>query len=146
MTEISFYILAESAATTAERFCCRLAEDNRASRRHVYVHAVDDAQARRLDELMWTFRQNSFVPHLAAANRASDDRRTPILIGAEEPPTDFNDVLINLGGDVSPFFSRFTSQSEIVADERRNEARAAYRFYRDRGYQLQTHHVSADNG
>lgn len=93
---------------------------------------------------MWTFSQNSFVPHRQSADRPPDDRRTPILIGADAPPTDFDDVLINLGGDVLPFFSRFATHHEIVAPERRNEARAAYRFYRDRGYELTTHRVSAE--
>lgn len=145
MTEISFYILEDSAADAAERFCCRLAEKTRASRRQTFVHVADEAQAEHLDGLMWTFRQNSFLPHIRSADRAAEDRRTPILIGSDEPPADFNDVLVNLGGDVSSFFSRFQHHSEIVPTEKRDSARTAYRFYKDRGYQLTTHHITANS-
>ncbi len=106
---------------------------------------VDDTQAARLDSLMWTFSQNSFVPHRRSDDRPADDRRTPILIGVGTPPDDFDEVLISLGGDVHPFFSRFAQHHEVVAPDRRNEARAAYRFYRDRGYELTTHRISAES-
>lgn len=92
--------------------------------------------------MLWTFRQGSFVPHELSANRAADDAITPVIIGSGEPPLGFDDILINVDGDVSRFFSRFKRHMEIVAPLRRADARSAYRFFRDRGYELTTHHIN----
>ena len=53
------------------------------------------------------------------------------------------DVLINLAGSVPSFFGRFERVAEIVdqSDAQKQVARERYRFYRDRGYALQSHNV-----
>ena len=53
------------------------------------------------------------------------------------------EVLINLADEVPDFFSRYARVAEIVdADAiRREKGRERFRFYRDRGYQLQTHQL-----
>jgi len=52
-------------------------------------------------------------------------------------------VLINLAGDVPEFFSRYQRVAEVVDANatRREQSRERYRFYRDRGYKLNTHQV-----
>jgi DNA polymerase-3 subunit chi len=52
-------------------------------------------------------------------------------------------LLINLAADVPDFFSRYERVAEIVDGnaERRAQSRERYRFYRDRGYQLNSHQV-----
>jgi DNA polymerase-3 subunit chi len=67
-----------------------------------------------------------------------------VLIGdAEEPPTSHHGVLINLGEDVPVYFSRFERVLEIVPsqDDARASSRARFKFYRDRGYPLETHEL-----
>ncbi len=143
MTEVLFYILSDDAPDAAERFACRLAEKAHAGGHRLFLHTADAAQAGALDKLLWLFRQGSFVPHAAADALEADDDMTPVIIGAGEPPPGFDDILINLGGDVSRFFSRFSRHMEVVVPARREDARAAYRFYKDRGYQLTTHRIDA---
>ena len=50
---------------------------------------------------------------------------------------------MNLAADVPEFFSRYERVAEVVDanTERRERSREGYRFYRDRGYQLNTHQV-----
>jgi DNA polymerase-3 subunit chi len=45
--------------------------------------------------------------------------------------------------EVPTFFSRFSRVAEIVAgdDDERKTARERFRFYRDRGYQMNTHNL-----
>jgi DNA polymerase-3 subunit chi len=52
-------------------------------------------------------------------------------------------VLINLSNDVPPYFSRFKRVAELVSGEasQRSAARERYRFYKDRGYTLNTHEI-----
>lgn len=142
MTEVLFYILDNDAPDAAPHFACRLTEKAHAAGHRLYLHTADAAQATALDRLLWTFRQGSFVPHARAHDFAADDSRTPVVVGSGEPPPAFDDILINLDGDVSGFFSRFRRHMEIVAPARRDAARAAYKFFRDRGYDLTTHHIA----
>ena len=64
-------------------------------------------------------------------------------LGWGEDPGSENDVLINLASEVPMFFSRFDRVSEIVdADPQVRElGRQRYRFYRDRGYPLESHQI-----
>jgi len=141
VTEVSFYILGSNAPDAAPYFACRLAEKAHAAGHRLYLHTADANQAAALDRLLWTFRKTSFVPHALAATMAADDALTPVVIGNTEPPAGLDDILVNVDGDVSGFFSRFRRHMEIVAPARRDNARRAYRFFRDRGYQLTTHHI-----
>ena len=53
-------------------------------------------------------------------------------------------MLINLRAEQPPFFSRFQRLVEIVSldEEDRSHARARFKFYRDRGYAIQSHDLS----
>ena len=53
--------------------------------------------------------------------------------------------MINLSEEIPAFFSRFTRVAELVdqAPTSRNLARERYRFYRDRGYSLDSHELKA---
>ncbi|ROO37492.1 DNA polymerase III subunit chi [Salinisphaera orenii] len=143
MTEVFFYILADEAADASARFACRLTEKAHAAGHRVYLHVADARQAEDLDDLLWQFRQGSFVPHATLAALEADDDLTPVVIGTGEPPAGFDDVLVNLGGDVGTFFSRFARHNEIVAPADVAAARSLYRFYKDRGYALTTHRIAA---
>lgn len=143
MTEVFFYILEDEAEDARERFACRLTEKAHESGHRVFMHVRDDRQAEALDSLLWVFRQGSFVPHARQAARAADDDLTPVVIGSGEPPPAFDDILINVGGEVGGFFSRFARHNEIVAPADVDTARSRYRFYKDRGYALTTHKIAA---
>ena len=146
MTRIDFYILASKKPDAAEHTACRLAEKAYGLKHTIYIHTSGQQQTAQLDKLLWTFRDGSFVPHqLHSANAIND---SPVIIGHEtcsdaELAT-HHQLLINLEQTVPPFFSRFERVAEIVsADEsQRNSARERFKFYRERGYELQTHELA----
>lgn len=141
MTVVSFYILADEGPGAAARLACRLAEKAHLQGHRLYIHAADAGAAADLNQLLWTFRQGSFVPHALAADLDRDDS-TPVALGAQsEPPAGWDDVLINLDAEVPAFFSRFRRALEIVTPATRAAARQRYKFYQDRGYSLKTHQV-----
>ena len=143
MTEVFFYILEDEAADAPAHFACRLTEKAHNEGHRVFIHVADAAQATALDELLWQFRQGSFVPHVTAEALESDDDLTPVVIGAGEPPTGFDDMLINVGGEFGGCFSRFARHNEVVGPQAMATARRQYRFFKDRGYQLTTHKIAA---
>lgn len=104
MTEIFFYILEDEAANATAYFTCRLTEKAHGEGHRVFIHVADTAQAAALDDMLWQFRQGSFVPHATLEALTTDDDLTPVVIGTGEPPAGFDDVLINAGGEVGLFF------------------------------------------
>ncbi|WP_123401893.1 DNA polymerase III subunit chi [Inmirania thermothiophila] len=139
MTRIDFYVLEEPGTEPRRRLACRLAEKAFAQGHAVFLHAADEAEAAALDELLWTFRAGSFVPHARPGDPLAATVR--VLIDAGAPPADMSDVLVNLHPDVPPFFSRFGRLAEIVTPDTRAAARARYRHYQQRGYPLHTHRL-----
>lgn len=136
MTKVDFYILDSGSR---EQTACKLAEKAYQLGHRVYVHTASETQARHLDELLWTFRDGSFLPH--EAYRHGQEKTSPILVGAVEAPDTDSEVLINLAHDVPLFFSRFLRVAEIIGtdEETKRQGRERFRFYRDRGYPLDTH-------
>jgi len=139
MTRIDFYVLPDAGAADRERFACRLADIAYRRGQRVYIHAQSQDQARTLDKLLWTFQAGSFVPHdLHPSDKVED---IPVLIGHDEVPDSGHEVLINLDAAVPNFFSRFDRMAEVVNQDPtvKDAGRQRFRFYRDRGYALQTH-------
>lgn len=142
MTQVDFYVLDEPGTPARNQLVCKVADKAFRSGHRVYVYTDDRLQVAELDQLLWTFSQGSFAPH-EAYNGTVDNEQTPILIGDCEAPESWHEVLISLTPEVPPFFSRFERVIEIVAgdEENKKNARERFRFYRDRGYALQSHQV-----
>ena len=139
MTQVDFYLLDEQAGENRQHYVCRLTDKAYRQGRRIYIHTESPAETRMLDSLLWTFRDQSFVPHGVAG--LADPEITPVIIGDTEPPEQVDDVLINLSPRVPPFFSRFQRVAEVVDhhESAKRTSREHYRFYKDRGYPLDTH-------
>ena len=140
MTRIDFYVLEPGARDNRWSLACRLAEKAWQQGHRVLLHTDSPDEARHLDRLLWTFRDQGFVPH-GLLGRA-DPALNPVLIGHGEAAEE-HDVLVNLSAAVPPFFSRFARLAECVDDEpgARAASRTRFRYYRDHGYPLQTHPI-----
>ena len=143
MTRVDFYILDGDSSDGLQRFACRLIDKAWQRGMRCYVNAATAEQAARLDDLLWTFRDISFIPHAQAPAEPGDSKRLAALIGSGEEPGEELDLLINLSDEVPSFFSRFERVAELVDNEttRRSAGRERFRFYRDRGYPLDNHNV-----
>ena len=139
MTQVDFYILQDSQPGARSLFTCRLTEKVFKQGHQVYINTESSQQLEQLDDLLWTFRDGSFLPHAVYAGGASDN--PPILLGHAVEPDGPGDVLVNLSSELPPFFSRFSRVAELVDNDtpRLDAARERYRFYKDRGYTLNTH-------
>lgn len=146
MTSVDFYLAALDAADFRQRTACRLADKAYRLGHSVYLAVPDEAAARTMDALLWTFSDESFVPHaLVDTDGNCADTMTPVQIGYTMPPESLHDVLINLTEDIPGYFSRFERVAEIVgaSAEQKHAGRERFRFYRDRGYALSTHELQA---
>ena len=141
MTRVDFYILQHNRAGAGEQLTCKLVEKAYKQGHQVYINVASEQQLKQLDDLLWTFRDGSFLPHERYNAAATDEH--PILLGHAVEPESPSDVLVNLADDIPAFFSRFNRVAELVAgdDAQREAARGRYRFYKDRGYTLNTHQL-----
>lgn len=140
---IDFYLLNETNPEARWLTTCRLLEKAYARKHQVFVYCSNQQEAEYLDELLWTFKPNSFIPHHLQGD--GPEPPPPIQIGYSEEPRGFSDILINLSIMVPPFVSRFQRIMEIVsADETaKNISRDHFRHYRSMGITPQTHTLNS---
>ncbi len=137
MTRVGFYVVQTAGEAQRLQVATRLA-DKAFSRGHrVYINATSEEQAREVDTLLWAHRPESFLPH--ALNGQPDSEL--IAIGWGQEPAAHDDLLINLQLDIPAFFSRFRRVAEVVTQDPQSLAalRQSWRFYKERGYQLEKH-------
>ncbi|KGJ89339.1 DNA polymerase III subunit chi [Thalassotalea sp. ND16A] len=103
----------------------------------VFMFCDDQQMAHQLDELLWSFESDSFVPHnLSGEGLASG---SPVEI-SWQAPTNNRNVLINLSGEVPSFASQFSQIIDFVPvdDELKKLARLRYRSYQQLGFTVNT--------
>jgi len=139
MTRVEFYSSPEPKLQVA----CRLAANAVRQKSRVVIYAPDGETAHRLDKLLWTFQAVGFVPHCMAYHALASE--TPVVITGEAAEMPHYQVMLNLHSDSPPSFSRFERLIELVGDGEgdRQLARERYRFYRERGYEISHHELSA---
>ena len=140
---VDFYVLPESLA--ALRFACSMTAKVRRQGLMVHIHAESRDEAVKLNDLLWTFRDISFVPHCLADERR-DPESAPVVIGWTGEAPCSNSVLINLGPNVPDFASGFDRIVEPVSPQSpdREQARERWRHYRDMGCELHSHELEGD--
>ncbi len=138
MTQIDFYFHVENKLQTA----CALSAKACARGLRVLAFCPDADAGAKFGRLLWTAQAVSFIPHCTAADPLA--AVTPVIVDHDGSHSPHDEVLINLRAEWPPFFSRFQRLIEIVSldEEDRAHARARFKFYRDRGYAIQSHDLS----
>jgi len=146
MPRVDFYVLEEVSADARLRLACRLAEKAFDEAQQVFVLASGGEEAQRMDELLWTFRDRSFIPHDLVNN--AGENPAPVLIGTDLSDPRHVGVLINLTAQVPEGCERFARIVEpLDADtERRQRGRERFRAYRERGMSPESHTLTAGQG
>jgi DNA polymerase-3 subunit chi len=119
---------------------CKLVEKAYRQGHGVYLRTSSPEETRVLDDLLWTFRQGSFVAHDVCAD-PNAPVEAPVLIGHSAAPEAMADVLVNLAPDVPPGFERFERVAEFVDQDEsvKLAGRVRYKAYKDAGYTPETH-------
>jgi DNA polymerase-3 subunit chi len=142
VARVDFYILAQPDERARQLLACKLAEKAWRLDNSVYIHTKDRADAERLDELLWTFRDGSFVPH-GLAGRNDGTESSPIVIGCGGQGVKAQDLLINLDDEIPAFAEGFPRVAELVTSDEncRTLSRKRYAVYREQGHELNTHEL-----
>lgn len=136
---IDFYLLTDTEADAGWLYACRLLEKAWLKNHRVFVFCNDQQEAEKLDELLWTFKPDSFIPHHLQGE--GPEPPPPIQIGYGEQPRGFNDILLNMAQQIPAFYNRFARIMEIVPaeEEARQTSREHFKFYKQQGIAVHTH-------
>ena len=99
------------------------------------IHCRSRAQADTLDELLWEFDPDAFLPHQIAGD-GEDDDITPIVLVPPEADSPLRPLVINLR-ERAVAEGAETVKEIVAADSAEREAsRARWKEYGARGYRL----------
>ena len=115
---------------------CELARKANDSGQPLLILASSAVQADVLDELLWEFDPDAYIPHQIAGTDEDDDI-TPVLIVPPEMQPPMRALVVNLRNE--PVTGDFVRVLEVVpADESAREPlRARWKAYKDRGLDVQ---------
>ena len=117
---------------------CELAKRGYAANLSILVLARDAAQAEAIDDLMWSFDPDEYLPHQIAGMDEGDDD-TPILIATPEMDVPMRPMLVNLR-DAAPGGS-FERVLEVVPADpsARAPLRERWKHYQALGFEVNKH-------
>ncbi len=133
MTRVDFH----SKVPDKLAYACRLIRKARASQMQVVVFLEDQDQLAQFDDMLWSFSEQDFLPHVRATDALAS--QTPIILTDNaEADLPHHQILINLSSKIPEHFARFTRLFEIVSTEENDlaQGRDRYRLYQQRGYPL----------
>ncbi len=144
-TQVMFYLLdKETSANKLQlalvQSCFQAAYFYRQHQR-VFIYCQDQQQAHQIDELLWSFEPDSFVPHNLPGEGPKQGAAVEI---SWQPPTNRRPVLINLTSTVPTFAHQFSQIVDFVpSDEQlKQSARERFKGYRQLGFTVDNQAVS----
>lgn len=143
MSEATFYILQSDSQRARYEFACKLIEKVYNSGQFGYVLTDSDAQSQLIDDLLWTFRAGSFIPHQQYADELSEVKNV-FLIGSIAAPEPWRKTVINLSTQCPQDFQHAERILEILdnSETTKEPGRQRYRQYQQAGLAIATHKIS----
>jgi DNA polymerase-3 subunit chi len=140
VSRADFYLLKQDSAERLLQTACRLAARAVAGGQTLFIQTADAAQTEALDEWLWSFPAESFLPHLR-----TDDARSssaPVLVG-QKLTTTARDICLNVSGKPVEQPARYQRILELFApdDVSRQAARLRWQHYKQLGFSLDHHEV-----
>jgi len=144
MTRIDFYIIKDGNSKDEQSVACLLTDKASRQNYKILIVGESDNQLKTLNEMLWTFRDTSFLPHQILAAEA--DNVNPLLnIALATDSTRFPkaNLLINLSGQVPKNAKDFERIAEIVPADKtqRANSRLRYKEYQKLNFELNTHEI-----
>ena len=141
MPRADFYLIAKPRFLEQPLLLvCELAKRAYAGNLPTLLLARDMAQAEELDDLLWAFDPDEYLPHQIAGSDEDEDV-APILIAAPETDAPSRPLVINLRDDV--WLQPCDRVLEVVPAEEsaRNGSRERWKQYKALGFDVNKHDI-----
>jgi DNA polymerase-3 subunit chi len=133
-----FFIVLNSAVKS--RIVCDLTEKCYLDNQRVIIYAENENECKNLDMLLWTWKQQSFIPHVFL-DSLSEPHPEPVIITSRiEANADYSTLLL-----ADPLPLAVISQFSIVIDfaekyeaQALESSRERFKIYRDQNFKIDT--------
>jgi len=136
MPRADFYLIAKPRFIEKPLLLvCELARKAHDSGQSLLILVNSMTQAEVLDDLLWEFDPDAYIPHQIAGHDEDDDI-TPVLIVAPETDVPMRALVLNLRN--APVMGQFDRVLEVVPadDSAREPLRARWKHYQSLGFEL----------
>ena len=125
MTEITFV---EVTASRMEIRACEIAERIYAEGGRLQIIAIDEEQAARLDDLLWTHKPDNFVPHSLWKGMDSESDQPVVITNRKEPVPGITSLLTM---DYCPvtMVQQFSKVIHVVVVDNQERLEASRRYW-----------------
>jgi len=123
-------------------YVCKLVEKGFKQKiQPIYIHTSNQQQAEQLDKLLWTFKQDSFIPHTIVG--ASDLDSTPVQIGWNGNQFHPAAAIVNLSEEIPISYLESKKIHEIIDNDeiKKNKARERWKNYKSEGCHLDIYQI-----
>ena len=123
-------------------YVCKLVEKGFKQKiQPIYIQTKNQQQAIQLDKLLWTFKQDSFIPHTIVGNSGLDS--TPVQIGWNENQFHTAAAIVNLSEEIPISYLESKKIHEIIDDDevKKNKARERWKNYKSEGCHLGVYQI-----
>ncbi|MEO5596122.1 MAG: DNA polymerase III subunit chi [Lysobacteraceae bacterium] len=103
------------------------------------ILARDVAQAQAIDDALWAFDLDAFIPHQISAGDATDDLDVPVLIAAPGVDTAIHSMVINLRDEAVTLACDRVLEVVPADESAREPLRQRWMQYKARGFELNKH-------
>ena len=134
-----FYLIAKPRFLTEPlKLVCELARKANDASQYTLVLARDAAQAEELDELLWSFDPDAYIPHQIVGEDV-DEEEAIVLIATPGADAPQRPLVINLRDE--PYLGACERVLEVVPADpsAREPLRERWRQYKAAGYALNKH-------
>jgi len=118
----------------------RLAADQFRQGKRIFIYTNDKDDSHLIDEHLWSFEADSFVPHNLQGEGPANG--APVEIG-DSTPVGNRRILINLATKVPDFINRFNQVFDFVPSDTnlKQAARERYKYLRQMGVNISTQDI-----
>ena len=108
----------------------------------IYIKTDTQKQAEELDKILWTFRQESYIPHTLVDQDSNNTQ--PVQIGWIDNEIEDAEAIINLSDGMPDISNHLKKIHEIIEniDEKKEKARERWKKYKSIGFNIKAYKVS----
>ena len=136
-TNIIFIVLNSAVKS---RIVCDLAEKCYLDNQRIVIYAENENECKNIDMLLWTWKQQSFIPHMFLDSLSEPHQEPVIITSLIEANADYSTLLL-----VDPLPLAVVSQFPTVIDfaekyeaQALESSRERYKIYRDQNFKIET--------
>lgn len=122
------------------RVVCDVIENEFSHGKKVVINVADEEEGKTLDNMLWSWKQSSFIPH-NYSSLLTDSKKDPVIITTDINDSINYDTLILVCPTEVENFSNFKTVidfAEKYNPTKLESDRKRYKLYRDKKYKLES--------